>query len=293
MRAGCRSPDISPVKWGQHFLSFELFSSDPAILARAETIFHPWRRLGSAKALRRWFVEPVRGEGRWEVRHDNGANVLYGNTPEHALTIVEFLAVEALIERDDTALSLHGALVEKDGRSAVILGRGEAGKSTLTCALWQRGWTPLCDDITLVEPDTVRAYPAPRRVSVRYASRQLLGEELWARILATPACEQHSDGYFFHPDEIHAKKTSASTNPAALIFLQRRESLAGPGTLVRLEPAHALLALLPYSNLIARRGIGDAIRRIRPLADAVPAYDLGRGPLDKMVQSVDRALAGD
>ena len=161
MRDACRSPAVSPVKWGQHFLSFELFSSDPAILARAETIFRPWRRRGPGKTLRRWFVEPVRSDGRWQVRSDTGANVLFGNTPEHALTIVEFLAVEALIESDDTALSLHGALVEKDGRAAVILGRGEAGKSTLTCALWQRGWTPLCDDITLVEPETVPPTPRP------------------------------------------------------------------------------------------------------------------------------------
>jgi hypothetical protein len=56
-------------------------------------------------------------------------------------------------------------------------------------------------------------------------------------------------------------------------------------------PAHAVLALLPYTNLKARGILGDAIRTLAPLAATVPAYDLGRGPLDAMARAVER-LAG-
>jgi hypothetical protein len=229
--------------------------------------------------------------GRWKIWSDASAKVLFARTIEHALIVVEFSVVEHLIEHPDGPLSLHGALVEKDGKGVVILGRGEAGKSTLACALWQRGWTLFCDDTTLVKAEAASGYPAPRRVSIRRPSRDLLGEELWARILATPSCDRTNEGCLFHPDEVDLKKRSASTTLAALIFLGRRGSSVGAAKLERLEPAHALIALLPYSNLIRRVEPGEAIRHIRPLADVVPAYDLGRGPLEEMAQSVERLLA--
>ena len=289
------APCVGCVKWGHPFLTFELCSSDPAILARAETVFRPWRSGASAQASQRWWVEPVDGADgaaarRWKIRSDGSGKVAFGNTLEHALIVVEFLAIESLVENRNGPLSLHGALVEKSGNSCMILGRKEAGKSTLACALWQRDWTLLCDDTTIVETKTGRAFPAPRRLSLRDTSRNLLGDQLWARILSTPSCDRYDERCLFHPDEIDQKKRPGSTAPAALIFLQRRESSAAPGKLERLEPADALLALFPYSNL--RLNPGEAIRRIAPLADRVRAYDLGRGPLEEMVHRVERALAG-
>ena len=290
------SAPFNSVSWGQTVPSFELSSNDPAILARAEIIFRPWRCAQPGEPVRHWWVEQSDSHngdsaGRWKIWSDASNEVSFGNTPGHALMMVEFLAVEALIEHPDGPLSLHGALVEKDGKGAVILGGGGAGKSTLACALWQRGWTTLCDDTTLVEAELARAYPAPRRVSLRSPSRDLLGEELWARISATPSCDRTSEGCLFHPDEVDLKRRSDSTPLAALIFLGRRGSSAGSAKLERLEPAHALLALLPYSNIIRRVLPGEAIRRISPLADVVAAYDLGRGPLEEMVQSVEQLLA--
>lgn len=287
---------FSSVNWSQRLISFELSSNDPVLLARAETIFRPWRSRPPAEPIQRWWVEPIGGHseespGRWKIWSDGSAKVLFGSTIEHALMIVEFSAVENLIERPDGPLSLHGALVEKDGKGVVILGRGEAGKSTFACALWQRGWTLFCDDTTLVEAEAASAYPAPRRVSLRYPSRDLLGEELWVRILATPSCDRSSEGCLFHPNEVDFKERSASATLAALIFLGRRGSSVGAARLERLEPAHALLALLPYSNLIRRVQLGEAIRSISPLANAIPAFDLGRGPLGEMVQSLERLLA--
>jgi hypothetical protein len=52
------------------------------------------------------------------------------------------------------------------------------------------------------------------------------------------------------------------------------------------------LALLPYAHLIRRLDPGEAIRRLKPLAEAVPAYDLGRGVLADMVKAIECVIEG-
>ena len=56
-----------------------------------------------------------------------------------------------------------------------------------------------------------------------------------------------------------------------------------------LDPAYALLALLPYTNL--REQPGSAIRRLHPLVETVPLYDLARGSLPAMTDAAQRLLA--
>jgi hypothetical protein len=285
------------VRWGHPPFVFELCSSDAALLARAATLFAVWHSSGPGEPRWRWRVEPMAGdrpgrESTWEVRSDGSQEVVVIDTREIALRLVEFLAVQALCEAPEGPPMLHGALVAKDGKGVVILGHGGAGKSTLACALWQEGWELLCDDTTVVEVDRGVARPTPRRVSLRASSRDLLGEALWASIPTTPSYEPTGEGWLFHPAEVDGKARPESIKLEALIFLARQGNTARPGRLQQLEPAHALLALLRYAHVIRRLDLGEAILCLKPLAEAVPAYDLGRGALPEMVQAIERVLEG-
>jgi hypothetical protein len=44
--------------------------------------------------------------------------------------------------------------------------------------------------------------------------------------------------------------------------------------------------MVPYSNR-REAGFGHALEALQPLADRVPAFDLGRGPLAEMVARVE------
>jgi hypothetical protein len=231
-------------------------------------------------------------ESTWEVQSDGSPEVAVTDTREIALRLVEYLAVQALCEAPEGPAILHGALVAKGGKGVVIVGHGGAGKSTLACALWQEGWELLCDDTTLVEIDRGVARPTPRRVSLRASSRDLLGEALWASIPTTPSYEPTGEGWLFHPAEVDGKARPEAIKLAALILLARPGSAPGSGRWERLEPAHALLALLPYAQMIRRLDAGEVIRCLRPLAEAVPAYDLKRGALTDMVKALDCILEG-
>ena len=173
---------------------------------------------------------------------------------ERAVSAVEFGAVGAIVE--SRVVIVHGALVAWAGRGVLLVGRGEAGKSTLACALWERGAALLGDDVALVEPVSAEARPAPRRVSLRETSRAIARRRL-LRPDHPGAVQQPSPG---------GASSSTPTRSSRVRDPRRcgsRPSCSWPGEArgepachEPIPPAHALLALLPYTNLgrAARRG---------------------------------------
>jgi hypothetical protein len=275
------------VRWGQPPLTFELQSSDDHLLTRASLIFRPWRWQASAEPPRVWRVDPVPGGDTvtWRITGGPGGDAIARESIPAAVRSVEFLAVQDLLEWP-SACALHGALVARRGRGVLLVGRGEAGKSTVACALWQRGWALLGDDMALVDALAGLAWAAPRRVSLRKPSRGLLGDGLWQRLLATPAGEETSEGCLFNPGEVDGRERACAVRLSALVFLDRPASEISHGA-GRLVPAHALLALLPYTNLVRRMNAGEVVKKLQPLAEAVPAWDLARGRLEEMIACVE------
>ena len=279
------------VRWAAGPFRFELTSDDPPVRALASAIFRPWATTEANEPTRSWQIDRVNAtmaDPEWRVRSSVGVETRV-SSPERAVGAVEFAAVNAIVE--SPGIIAHGALVARDGRGILLVGRGEAGKSTLACALWTRGAALLGDDVTLLDPASGDARPAPRRVSLRSASRELLGESLFARILQGPSSVARADACLFHPEEIEPHPRPVSARLAAIVFLTRRGGASAAARPEPLAPAHALMALLPYTNLRAGTSLGEAIRRLAPLADRVPAFDLGRGPLAEMATVVE-GLAG-
>jgi len=275
------------VRWGAGSLTFELTSDDPAVHDVATTVFRPWRVEPASPPTCAWRVDRVDAVGNdphWRVRPSAGPEAR-ASSVERAVSAVEFGAVGAILA--STTATVHGALVARHGLGALLVGRGESGKSTLACALWQRGAALLGDDVALLDPAHGEARPAPRRVSVREESRPLLGDRFFDRIRRGASSASRGDGCLFHPDEIEPSPPRSAVPLVALVFLGRRGAVAGPAGTEPLPPALALLALLPYTNLLTGRETGAAIRTLAPLVARIPAFDLGRGPLDAMTGAVE------
>ncbi len=60
---------------------------------------------------------------------------------------------------DYGGISLHAALIERDGKGVIVAGSGNTGKSTC-CTRIPAPWNPLCDDETLVLLDKENRYKA-------------------------------------------------------------------------------------------------------------------------------------
>jgi hypothetical protein len=102
-------------------------------------VFRPWATAPAGEPTRSWRIDRVNGAAtpsEWRVRSSAGTETL-APTPERAVVAVEYGAVSVIVESSD--IIAHGALVAWEERGILLVGRGEAGKSTLACALWTHG----------------------------------------------------------------------------------------------------------------------------------------------------------
>ena len=291
-------PPADRVLWGAGPVTFELRSPNSEVRARARAILGPWvvegerpGPSGSDPAVR--FAIDVEGEGadrRWLVRDGGRVEPTAATSLDAALTAVEYGAIAELLAADSGAAAVHAALVSRGERGLLIAGPKEAGKTTLACALWARGWSLHSDDNALVDGEGL-ARGTPRRVSLRSASRDLVGEELWERVLRLPGTTRTPAALLFHPRLLELHPTEPEpVRVAAVVFLARRGAAGRGGVLEPIDPARGLVALAPYCNL-RDAGMGRALEALQPLADGARFFDLGRGPLPAMIEGAESAIA--
>jgi hypothetical protein len=286
-------PEMS-VKWRELDEVFEICSPDRAIIESARGVFVSGSAPLAGDPTRRWTIEPadVRNDSsvEWLVSGGSDSDSMIPKAAEDrttALLQIEQDALEFLLRRVPHLPALHAALLARDGKGIVIVGPSFAGKSTLATALWQNGWSLMSDDIVFIDSDRRIATPAPRRVSLRFESRPLIGEDLWERIRATPSCVDTWKGVFFHPHELTAQEKLRHTDLAGIFFLARRDVSLGSAETRPLNSAKAAVALIPYALNVRNLPFVEALRSITPLAAAIPSFDLGRGELSEMVRSVE------
>src|ERR1019366_3312168 len=113
---------------------------------------------------------------------------------------------------------------------------------------------------------------------------------VWTEISDTPSCMETSKGLFFHPHEVSGADKVRTTPLSAIFFLARRDVAVGAAEVRALNSAKAALSLIPYAFNVRTLPFVDGLRRITPLLDSVPAYDLGRGELQSMVAAVEATI---
>ena len=83
---------------------------------------------------------------------------------------LRYAMLELSEERLRRFVTLHAAAVARDGRLVVLAGESGAGKTTLTLALLDEGWTYFSDDLAPVAIDTALVHPFPKPLGVKDAS---------------------------------------------------------------------------------------------------------------------------
>lgn len=277
---------------------FELASSDDRTLEIADRVFvSPGEHTRFVD--RRWIIERSVSVGndsaQWivGVQQASGSEVEFvavTDSREAGVHRVEADALDFVLANTPEAVAVHGALLSKLGRGIVIIGPSQAGKSTLATALWRAGWSLMADDTAFLHPGDRSAAPTPRRISLRDASRDLVGDDVWGAIERTPSCLRTAKGLFFHPHEVDGTPRIHSTPVTAIFFLARKDVTSAPAATSLINPAKAALALLPYAFKVRELQFMEAVARISPIASTVPSFDLGRGHLKAMIEAVEKCL---
>lgn len=167
--------------------------------------------------------------------------------------------------RTQSCALLHaGGVRTPSGRTVLISGPEEAGKSTLTAALVSAGCDYLTDELAGIQPHSGNALAYPKPLELDASSRHVLGLP-----------EREVD--YVRPGELNTESLAltGSVGPIDEIILTRYEK--GATTIAsRLTPAEALRELLAQTLNLLRSG-SEGLLAISQLAEQVPVTRIVHG----------------
>jgi HprK-related kinase A len=140
-------------------------------------------------------------------------------------------------------LTLHAAVLERNGRALILPAPSGSGKSTLCAGLLFHGWRLLSDELTLICPKEGNIVPMPRPVSVKNASIEVLSK-LIPEIRFGSRVEETNKGIVAHfPAPTDAVQRCAERAMPAWVVLPRYVS-GMPATLTPMPRARAFMSLI-------------------------------------------------
>jgi len=141
-------------------------------------------------------------------------------------------------------LQLHASSLEIDNQAIIFPGDPGSGKTTLTAGMLSRGWSYLCDEFALIDPQTCLVHPYPRALSIKEGSFPIVDR------LGLPLCRKT-------PYQAAVKGRVAFLNP-----LDLRTDVVG-------KPAPIRWVVFP--NYVA-----DATPALQPLTRSEAAHAMAR-----------------
>ncbi len=182
-------------------------------------------------------------------------------------------------------ISLHAAVLERGGRAVVLPAPPGAGKSTLCAALMLQGWRLLSDELTLLEPGSGWVVPAPRPISLKNASIDVIRERDPGSVLG-PVARDTQKGTVAHlkvsPQSL--ARAGERALPAWVVFPRYAHGAAlqvqarSPATTV------VELARNSFNQHVHGRAGFEALVR---LVDACDSFDLRYSQLDQALAWFD------
>lgn len=182
-------------------------------------------------------------------------------------------------------LVLHAACLARGDQALILPAPPGSGKSTLCAALAQRGWRLLSDELTLIDPQTLRIWSLARPVSLKNASIDVIRRF-------------EPNAWLTQPVHDTAKGTVAlMAPPAASVADMHSPVIARWLVLPRYVPdASAVLAPMPPAeafmqiadnamnyHILGRQGF----EAVGALADACSRYRFSYSQLDDAIRVFD------
>jgi hypothetical protein len=187
-------------------------------------------------------------------------------------------------------LTLHAAVLERDGRALVLPAPSGSGKSTLCAALLFSGWRLLSDELTLIDPARREILPLPRPVSLKNASIDVI-KRFAPQVEFGSMVHETAKGVVAHfpPPAAAVEASGRRATPAWIVF---PKFVAGvPARFTPMERARAFMQLIENAfnyDVFGNEGfdlLGDVVDRCR-------SYTFEYGDLAEAVARFDRLASG-
>lgn len=194
---------------------------------------------------------------------------------------LRYRMLELCEERLVNFVTLHAAAVARGNDLVLLAGESGAGKTTLTLALLDAGWTYLSDDLAPVDPATALVHPFPKPLGVKDPA-------VWERVRAVfrdgPGLPP-PDGSFLVPPRLWDVATEPL--PARLLLFPRFDA----GAELEVEPLTPARAAALASAYL-RRLDPPRLALLNRLCAGARSVRLGYGSSGDAVRAIDSLLRG-
>ncbi|MBX3611515.1 MAG: HprK-related kinase A [Hydrogenophaga sp.] len=143
-------------------------------------------------------------------------------------------------------LTIHAAVVERNGLAVIMPAPPGSGKSTLCAWLMHQGWRLLSDELALVDPQSGLLTACPRPISLKNNSIQLM-KGLLPKAVFGPIAHDTSKGTVAHMgvSDTSLQRASESALPRWIVFPQYTPG--APLSVHQIEHPQALVELASNS----------------------------------------------
>lgn len=235
--------------------------------------FHVGMR--GSPGLRRWY--------RPQASFDLDGQVPFEPLPQaHAFPMLEWGLNWSIATRVHSYLTIHAAVIERDGLAAILPAPPGSGKSTLCAALVSRGWRLLSDEMAMFRLDNDMLVPVPRPISLKNRSIEVIRTFVADAVLSDPI-ENTAKGTVAHmkaPADSVAR-AHETARPAWIVFPKYE---AGASTsLTPIPRARAFMRLA--ENAFNYSVLGAAgFRTMGNVIDGCAGFDFRYSSLDEAIE---------
>ena len=207
-----------------------------------------------------------------------------------ALAMVTFREVAlAAYQARDNLMVFHAAAVASGDSCVVLPGAGGSGKSTLTTALLDRGFTYLSDDMVPIDRKSHMAVPMPFSLNLKSGSRKVL-KNILARWPQQPRVYSWQGRRVWYLNPVHDQdiNTNKLYQVRLLVFPQWGANYQT--TLTPLTTVQKIERLIAGNSLLGNSGEWQLTEELINWLIRIPAYSLQYASLKKAVATVENLL---
>jgi hypothetical protein len=193
---------------------------------------------------------------------------------------LRYWLVATAVERSP-ALLLHAAVVSREGRALVAMADSGGGKTTLSLALADRGWSYHGDDLAAIDPHSLQVTPLPTPAGIRDVTRWKELSGRWGGAAPWPPAES-----FLVPATGYVAAGREPLTAGALAFIEHAPEAASAAEPV--APAEAIVLCTGHG---AKR-TPESVAALAALCRSTPAVRLRYGSTDAALALVEELWTG-
>jgi HprK-related kinase A len=183
-------------------------------------------------------------------------------------------------------ITLHSAVLARDGRALILPAPSGSGKSTLCAGLAFRGWRLLSDELSVFDPKTREIVPVPRPISLKNRSVDVI-RTFAPQAVFSPAVPDTIKGTVAHvrPPADAVLQAASRARPTWIVL--PRYQAGAPAALVPAPRSRVLMALVENTFNYSIHG-ARAFELLAAVTEHCACYEFTYGDLDEAVALFDK-----